>query len=1408
MQSYHHLPGRIQMSLHSTSRRVSHKRLVTIIVAYCVVSALLFNTTRVAADSAPPRAPASQLSVTATPLGSTQAHIEISSASSSLPSNLHVQLNGQDASGDMQPGRCDNGSPCLSATLSQADGLRAGKNVIGAYGTLPDGRRMSGRARFSLASASSSSAPTAMAAKAQVNAQGMPLAARAAATQASVASPFLPPTVSFKTNNAGGYSYGGNSWITLGQTQYPTSNPQGCSGTTVWTAIVFDRTQLTEKTQAPENSPACFSSSAALTQYLQGLPAGDLVIAGTNYGQSADLPLDTSAIGGNVYQSVPKQPAVAGYMIIGATGATPGTAYEARFAQGLTGGGPQAFGILQEDAGGNYNFLPSEVIRYVVMPNAPAGAFHSGPIGSAIQMSTTAQQQSDDPAHTYRSYAPPSGIDGFWLLRLSGATLEPLTACGSTSDGGNVLFETNCGTFYPTNSTTHDAATSQSAYLQLAQDLTAAYNDPWQLVLLTTVGNATCCDWMSAVAAGGNIINFSQALISMGGTMALTTYPQNGWDPTLTSAYTLVTASGLGNAQSGPVAESSTVLLNDHGQTGTIMGTLQRNNNAGLFAPADINQQYPQLLIENGGLDNQFVTTTVALQQPVTWPALDQNNLLAGADSITGQINAYRFISYSLLTNQYMVGASGSHLDDLHFFFTGSTATSINYHYFDPINMPWPGTNPAPAGFTPCNSVTPGNNGDDTCNYSFSANDSIAFTHNDFVAVQKQTSLEVRNLTNVLVYFLTGSTNLKDVMISGNSSVGVALTGAASTIIGSDLVPNAATTTVSISWESILGGVNGLLTIASGVPGIADLAAPLKDTEGLAAEVRNAIRIGGAISNEVAGGAGLASGAGAVASKSGTHPLPAKYSKFAQTIGQLADGALANQIASGFDAVVDSITSDWARLANIGPRVVNSDDPAFFSPTQSSQAIAINASTASASRQFYLALMPTLYQVHYWHAVAQNTYFASASPDSKINQPDMMYGKPSNDGCPTLKGGGFYMSTDPTTGKYTAVPDYISIAVATVGGQGSSYNGDQPFINDPGPIDYYVIAEAPTNLGASSERIDTMDPQLASTLFSAAGLALPMQQFVSATGPMAASWYDAGVHTNNKVIGNIPNAYVFSYWTQLQDSCFPSIEGGPSGGASGTAGVANTTTTLIAPGSALIGSTIAVAATVSSADGSPVSAGTVYFMEDGVTISTAALSAGTARATLSAAAIGSHTLSASFASEASYEASDAPSQAFNIYADDSTISVSTSVPSLTTSAAASAVSDPVTVTVNSNYGATGNVSFACSGLPLGLTCNFSPDQVSLSEGGKAMSVMTIRATTATSAALFGVLFLLPAGLRRGRSRRTLRLWVMTAATIGLLAGCSGDKNYYPQPAKGTVTVLVSATLGSVTQTTPLQVTLQ
>ena len=1358
--------------------------------ALSVICVMLLNTTSAIASAAAPARtpPASVLAMTARQVGSAlTARIEITSPAAYLPPEVTVRVNGKEIGSKFISGSC-GGAPCLAATVTSYDGLHAGKNVVGALAKLQDGRRASGRIRFDLTTTSTSNSGAAikLTARPQMNTLGMQVAgpALAQSVSASVASPFLPPTIAFNTNYAGGYQ-SGSPWLTVGQTQYPTTTPS-CSGTAVFTAIIFDRATLAEKKSDPEDSPKCLSSSTELNTWLASLPSGDLVILGTNYGSNPSPPFDTSLIGGTSYAATSK---LNGYMIIGATGATPGTAFESYSSQNGTFGAPSAYGILQEDAAGNYNYLPGEVIRYVVMPNAPAGAFHYGPATSAIQLSATAQQLNDAPSAAYRSYAPPAGTDGFWLLTLNRQTLEPIADCQVPDViRGNVSFSNGCGTFYQTNSSTHGPAQSQSDYAALATALAAANKDPWQLVFLTTIGNATCCDWKSAVAAAGSIVNFTTSLTALGGTPSLTTYPETGWNTTLTPAYSLVTAASLGNALSGPVAESSTVLLNDHGQTGTIMGTLQRTNTAGVFTPGDVNQVYPQMLIDNGGLDNQFTTSTVALQQPVTWPALDQSNLLAGADSIAGQINAYRFISYSLLTNKYMVGASGSHLDDLHYFFTGSTATNIDYHYFDPIDLPWPGN--TGAGFTACSSITPGTNGDDTCNYAFSSADMVSFTVNDFMAVKNQTSKEVQDLTNVLVYFLTGSTNLKDVLIGGNASVGVALTGAASTILGSKLGAQAATTSVNISWESILGMMNGVLTIGAGVPGLLDLAEPLEDLAKVAPKTVQALKYSGAVSNEIAGAAGLASGAGGISTSSTTTPLPSKYAKFSQTIGQLANGALQDQLNSGFDAVVDSITSDWGRIKLIAPRVVNSDDPAFFSPRQDAQTIAIGAATKSASRQFYLGLMPTLYQVHYWHGVGEDTYL-DPTTNIKSNQPDMGYGSEHNCGETSTA---FYLQSD-GKGSFLPVAPYVSIAAATV-------DGSTDFTQDMGGIDYYVIASAPSNIGASNESIAVMDTQLAQSLFATSGLALPMQQFVTSNGPMASAWHDAG--KTNDVIGKMSDSSINSGFTT---TCNPT-SGQIGSGTSPIPGVSNTTTTLTAPSAATIGSSVTLTATVKTAAGTLAPAGMIYFMEDGTMVATVPLTNGSASTSVSNLALGVHTVAASYPAEDAYAPSDSGTQPLTVYANDPTFSIKTSQTTLTANTGAGSVSSPINVSVTSSYGASGNVSFACSGLPVGMTCNFKPAQASLADGGTAGTVMTISSTAAGSASLLGFGLLLPMGFRLRRSRRVITFMSAGAVALVLLSGCGGDQTNYQRPATGTVTVLVSATLGAVTQSTPVQVTLQ
>ncbi len=80
--------------------------------------------------------------------------------------------------------------------------------------------------------------------------------------------------------------------------------------------------------------------------------------------------------------------------------------------------------------------------------------------------------------------------------------------------------------------------------------------------------------------------------------------------------------------------------------------------------------------------------TKLGASQPVAWPELS-GTLMSGADSVAGQEAAYHYISYTLL-NYYIDGVAGDFLDDIHYFFTGSNSNYINYHYFNPINLPLP----------------------------------------------------------------------------------------------------------------------------------------------------------------------------------------------------------------------------------------------------------------------------------------------------------------------------------------------------------------------------------------------------------------------------------------------------------------------------------------------------------------------------------------------------------------------------------------------------------------------------------------------------------------------------------------------------------------------------------------------
>jgi hypothetical protein len=166
-----------------------------------------------------------------------------------------------------------------------------------------------------------------------------------------------------------------------------------------------------------------------------------------------------------------------------------------------------------------------------------------------------------------------------------------------------------------------------------------------------------------------------------------------------------------------------------------------------------------------------------------------------------------------------------------------------------------------------------------------------------------------------------------------------------------------------------------------------------------------------------------------------------------------------------------------------------------------------------------------------------------------------------------------------------------------------------------------------------------------------------------------------------------------------------------------------------------------------------------------------------------------------------------------------TFSIADSPGSATVNAGQSATT---TITVTPAGGFNQQVSFACSGLPSGATCTFSPTTVTPSGGAAATTALTI-ATPAQSSALeplFGrgggtwALILPAAGFLFLRRRRKGSPWnaahlallcLLAAAGVAMGCGGSGQKS---QPKPQTSTITVTATAGSESETATFTLTVQ
>jgi hypothetical protein len=133
-----------------------------------------------------------------------------------------------------------------------------------------------------------------------------------------------------------------------------------------------------------------------------------------------------------------------------------------------------------------------------------------------------------------------------------------------------------------------------------------------------------------------------------------------------------------------------------------------------------------------------------------------------------------------------------------------------------------------------------------------------------------------------------------------------------------------------------------------------------------------------------------------------------------------------------------------------------------------------------------------------------------------------------------------------------------------------------------------------------------------------------------------------------------------------------------------------------------------------------------------------------------------------------------------------------------------------TLTVNSVGGFNSTISFACSGLPVGASCSFSPATLTPSGNVPVSTQLMVGLSKQVAAVHSSSNPLLPGGTTLAvalclfgfRKRRNLQLLLLLAVSViglGLFTGCNSS-NFSPTSQPATSTVTVTATAGSLRNT--------
>ncbi len=153
----------------------------------------------------------------------------------------------------------------------------------------------------------------------------------------------------------------------------------------------------------------------------------------------------------------------------------------------------------------------------------------------------------------------------------------------------------------------------------------------------------------------------------------------------------------------------------------------------------------------------------------------------------------------------------------------------------------------------------------------------------------------------------------------------------------------------------------------------------------------------------------------------------------------------------------------------------------------------------------------------------------------------------------------------------------------------------------------------------------------------------------------------------------------------------------------------STNTTLSAsPSSVSAGASVMLSATVTPTSGSGTPTGTVSFSSGGTTLAMISLSNGAASYSTTSLPVGSDAISAVYSGDSNFSGSTSNAITVTVQAPVPSFTIGASPASGTVTAGSTA---QTTITVTPVNGFNSPVSFACSGLPTGATCSFSPSTV-------------------------------------------------------------------------------------------------